>query len=155
MYSKILVPIDDFGSAGLALENAAKIAKSTSAEIVLFHVISDVNPLVISDEHVGGVHAAASVVERARQDESVHLAEQEAKLQRLADSIAGDGVSTRVEATIGNPHNEIVRAVETFGADLVIISTHARRGVSRAILGSVADEIVRDVDVPVMIVRRS
>ncbi|MBT4126985.1 MAG: universal stress protein [Chloroflexi bacterium] len=155
MYGKILVPVDDIESAGLALTNAKDLAKATGASLVLLHVVTPDHPLVISDEHVAGVHAAAAVVEQAQQDESVHLANQQSKLQAAADEISAEGVSASAEAVLGNAHDEIVRAVKDSGADLVILSTHGRRGVSRALLGSVADEVVHDVDVPVMLVNRS
>ncbi len=155
MYGKILVPIDDIESAGLALSNAKDLAISTGASILLLHVVTPEHPLVISDEQVVGVHAAAAVVEQAQRDETVHLADQQSKLQVAADELSGDGVSVSAEAVLGHAHEVIVKAVSDSGADLVVLSTHGRRGVSRAFLGSVADEVVHDVDVPVMIVRRS
>lgn len=155
MYGKILVPVDDIESAGLALTNAKNIAKATGSSLILLHVVTPENPLVISDEHLAGVHAAAAVIEQAQRDESVRLADQEAKLQAVADELTSDGVSTSAEAVIGNAHDEIVRAVKDSGAGLVILATHGRRGVSRAFLGSVADGVVHDVDVPVMLVNRS
>jgi nucleotide-binding universal stress UspA family protein len=155
MYEKILVPIDDIESAGLALSNAGDLAIATGASVVLLHVVTPEHPLVANDEHVAGVHAAASVVEQAQRDESVHLANQQEKLQVEADRLSSDGISVTAEAVLGNAHEEIVRVVKSSGVDLVVLSTHGRRGVSRALLGSVADEVVHDVEVPVMIVRRS
>jgi len=155
MYEKILVPVDDIKSAGLALTNAKEIAKATGASIVLLHVVTPDSPLIITDEHVAGVHAAPSVVERAQQDEAVHLSNQQEILQASADEISSEGVSVSAEAVLGSAHTEIIRAVRNFGADLVILSTHGRRGVSRAFLGSVADEVVHDADVPVMLVDRT
>jgi len=155
MYEKILVPVDDIESAGLALTNAKDLAKATGASLVLLHVVTPDHPLVISDDHIAGVHAAAAVVEQAQQDESVHLANQQAKLQTAAAEISSDGVTVSAEAVLGNAHDEIVRVVKDSGISLVILSTHGRRGISRALLGSVADEVVHDVDVPVMLVNRS
>ena len=155
MYGKILVPVDDIESAGLALTNAKYIAKATGSSLMLLHVVTPENPLVISDEHLAGVHAAAAVIEQAQRDESVHLADQQLKLQAAADELASDGVTISAEAVLGNANDEIVRAVKDSGAGLVILATHGRRGVSRAFLGSVADGVVHDVDVPVMLVNRS
>ena len=155
MYEKILVPVDYIESAGLALTNAKDLAKATGASLVLLHVVTPEHPLVISDDHVAGVHAAAAVVEQARQDESVQLANQQSKLQALADEISADGVPTSAEVVLGSAHDEIVRVVKDSGISLVVLCTHGRRGVSRALLGSVADQVVHDVDVPVMLVNRS
>ncbi|MBC8453275.1 MAG: universal stress protein [Chloroflexi bacterium] len=155
MYGKILVPVDDIESAELALSSARDLAKSTGASVILLHVVTPDHPLVASDEHVAGVHAAAVVVEQAQRDEAAHLADQQSKLQAEADKLSADGVSATAEAVLGHAHEEIVRAVKDLGVGLVVLSTHGRRGVSRALLGSVADEVVHDVEVPVMIVRRS
>jgi len=155
MFEKILVPIDYVDSAELALNNARDLAKSTGASVVLLHVVTPEHPLVVTDEHVVGVHAAAAVVEQAQKDEAVHLANQQEALQKIADGLTADGVSASAVAVLGHAHDEIVKAVADSGIGLVILSTHGRRGVSRALLGSVADQVVHDVDVPVMIVRRS
>jgi nucleotide-binding universal stress UspA family protein len=155
MYKNILVPVDDIESAGLAVSNAKELAKSVGASVVLLHVVTPDHPLVITDEHVAGVHAAAAVVEQAQRDESVHLEKQQQLLQKTADGLVGEGVSASAQAVLGRASEEIARVVSESGIDLVILSTHGRRGVSRALLGSVADEVVHDVDVPVMIVRRS
>ena len=76
-------------------------------------------------------------------------------LEEAAAEISPDGANITTEVAVGNAHEEIVRVVKDEGIDLVIISTHGRRGVSRALLGSVADEVIHDVGVPVMVVRRS
>jgi nucleotide-binding universal stress UspA family protein len=53
----------------------------------------------------------------------------------------------------GVPWREILSAVEDVAADLVVMGTHGRRGVSHALLGSVAEKIVRLSPVPVLTVR--
>lgn len=155
MYGNILVPIDDISSAGLALKQVKELAQSTGASVVLMHVVTLENPLISHDEHVAGVHAAPQIVEMAQKDEAAHLEAVTAGLQPAVDSLVSDGVDASLLVVSGNAHNEIVRVVDEQGVDLVILSTHGRRGVSRALLGSVADEVVHDVGVPVMIVRRS
>ena len=65
MYGKILVPIDDISSAGLALVQARDLAKSNGASVVVLHVVTTENPLLTHDEHVAGVHAAPQIVEMA------------------------------------------------------------------------------------------
>ncbi len=155
MYKKILVPVDDFKSADFALTNAKAIAKATGASVVLLHAVTPDHPLVATDEHVAGVHAAAAVVEQAKKDEAAHLANQQEKLQVEADKLAAEGISASAEAVLGNARDEIIRAVKTSGIDMVILATHGRRGVSRAFLGSVADEVIHDVDVPVLVVDRT
>lgn len=152
---KILVPFDDIEAAGLALTNGKDIAKATGSSLVLLHVVIPANPLVISDEHLAGVHVAAAVIEQAQRNELVHLADQQSKLPAVADELTSDGVSTSAEAVIGNAHEQIARAVKDSVVGLVILATPGRRGITRALLGSVADGVAHDVDVPVMLVNRS
>ena len=99
---------------------------------MLLHVVIPENPLVISDEHLAGVHVAAAVIEQAQRNESVHLADQQAKLQAVADELTSDGVSTSAEAVIGNAHEQIARAVKDSVVGLMILATHGRRGITRA-----------------------
>lgn len=155
MYGKILLPVDDLESAGLAIANAKEVVGSSGTELILFHVVSPENPLVMHDEHIGGVQAAADVYEAAQHDEAKHVEEQAANMQAAAEEVTATGVSATSQVVVGNAPAEIIRAVNEQGIDLVIISTHARRGVSRAFLGSVADEVMKEIQVPVMVVRRS
>lgn len=155
MYGKILLPVDDLESAGLAIANAKEIAGSNGTEVILFHVVSPENPLVMHDEHIGGVQAAADVYEAAQHDEARNVSEQSETMQAAAEEISATGVKASSQVVVGNPSAEVIKAVGDQNVDLVIISTHARRGVSRAFLGSVADEVMKELEIPVMVVRRS
>jgi universal stress protein A len=119
------------------------------------HVVTPDNPLLTHDEHMAGVDAALQIVEMAQKDEQAHFEAEKAEFQTAIDSLDSEGVDASLLVISGNAHNEIVRVVNELDVDLVILSTHGRRGVSRALLGSVADEVVHEVGVPVMIVRRS
>ena len=155
MYGKILLPIDDLQTAAHAITNAKNIAVSSGADIILPHVVTPENLLLTQDEHLAGLHAAAEVVEIARNHEAGHVEQQKELLQGVVANLSHDGVNALGQAVAGNAHREIVRVVEEQGIDLVIISAHGRRGVSRALPGSVADEVIHDIGVPVMVVRRS
>jgi nucleotide-binding universal stress UspA family protein len=155
MYGKILLPVDDLESAGLAISNAKEIVGSSGTEVILFHVVSPENPLVMHDEHIGGVQAAADVYEAAQYDETKHVADQSETMQAAAEEISATGINATSQVVVGSAPAEIAKAAIDQSVDLVIISTHARRGVSRAFLGSVADEVMKELEVPVMVVRRS
>jgi len=155
MYKKILLPIDEIKSASAAISNAKGLAAATGAEVVLFSVVSTENPIIVHDEHVGGLHASQEVVDMAIQDEERHVEQAEAELQKAVESNGADGVKFSFEVTTGRAQDEIVRYTKENGVDMIIISTHGRLGVSRAFLGSVADEVIHEVEVPVMVVKRS
>ena len=155
MYEKILIPVDDLKSSEAAIANGKAVASLSGAEVILLHVVSPENPLVLHDDHLGGVHAAAEIVEIAKVDEARRVAEQEAILAEAVAGFTTVGVKFTPEVAVGSPRDEILRVVKERGIDLIIISTHGRRGVTRALLGSVAEEVMRAVDVPVMVVRRA
>ena len=62
-------------------------------------------------------------------------------------------VDVRVETAVGNPARKIVDFAEEHDVDHVIVGNHGRSGVSRVLLGSVAEKVVRRVPVPVTVVR--
>ena len=68
-----------------------------------------------------------------------------------ADTEQGPAVDTRTEA--GRPAATIVEVAEEIGADHVVVGSHGRQGVSRLVLGSVAESVVRRSPVPVTVVR--
>ena len=71
----------------------------------------------------------------------------------LADELGGDvSVLTAVES--GSPAVQIVRYAARHGIDLIVLGTHGRTGVSRALLGSVAERVVRTAPCPVLTVSR-
>jgi nucleotide-binding universal stress UspA family protein len=155
MYGKILLPVDDLESAGLAISNVKEIVGTSGAEVILLHVVSPEKPIVMHDEHIGGVQAAADVYEAAQHDEAQNVEEQTANMEAAVRELAATGLTASSQVIVGNAPAEIIRVATEQSVDLVIISTHARRGVSRAFLGSVADEVMRDLEIPVMVVRRS
>lgn len=155
MYGKILLPVDDIAFAELAITNAREIAGTADTEVILFHVVSPEKPIVMHDEHIGGAQAAAEVYEAAQHDEAKNVEVQTNAMQAAANELSASGLNATSQVVVGNPSAEIIKAVDDQNIDLVIISSHARRGVSRAFLGSVADEIMKELETPVMVVKRS
>lgn len=69
------------------------------------------------------------------------------------NSIDTKGVPIVCELRAGEPAGEVTRLVDELGSDLVVVGTHGRRGLTRALLGSVAEAIIRTSPVPVLAVR--
>lgn len=73
--------------------------------------------------------------------------------QRLQDlEVEVEGVEITREARVGSPARELARAAEDVGASLIVSATHGRTGLARAVLGSVASDLVRLAHVPVMVI---
>src|SRR5439155_13800022 len=86
------------------------------------------------------------VYEKARQ----WVAEE---LERWAAEAKQNGVTARTVVRTGTAHQEIVDLAADERADLVVMGTHGRRGVSRVFLGSVADRVIRLAPCPLLTVR--
>jgi len=132
---KILVPVDFSDCSKKALQYAIPFAKQFGAQMVLLHVVE---PYPI-------------VPEMAPYDsETIHDGHQELEaLQKTIDNAVSSSISLRK----GTPHFEITDAAREFGADLIIISTHGRKGLTRRVFGSTTEKVVRYAPCPVLIVR--
>jgi len=138
----ILVPVDFSECSGLALDYAVALAAKLDAKVHLLNVISI--PFVAVPE-VGST-ISPTVLENVIHDN-----------QKALDNLA-DARRTKVALgdtllRTGDARDEILHAAESIGADLIVMGTHGRRGVTRALLGSVAEQIVRTAPCPVLTVR--
>jgi nucleotide-binding universal stress UspA family protein len=140
MYKLILLPLDGSSLAEEALPHAVAQAENFRAELILLKVLE---PLAkqynISLEAAGRVEKATRELAREY-------------LERVATDVRERGVSVRVITIEGNPHEGIVSCAEAEQVDLIVISTRGQSGLSRWLMGSVADRVVRGASVPVLLV---
>jgi nucleotide-binding universal stress UspA family protein len=80
-------------------------------------------------------------------------AEAEAYLQPLARQMREAGFDARTAVAFGRPAAEIVRFAEEEGMDMIVLCTHGRSGISRWMVGSVADKVLRGTNVPITLIR--
>lgn len=136
---RVLVPVDFSPSTSDALELAAAIARSANGEVILLHVI---------EEQGHGTLPAGRAPRRSRL-----RTQAEARLHALAASLESR-VRTSTLVRAGSPVDEIVRATAESAIDLVVIASHASAG-HRMVAGSVAEEVQRFADAPVLMVKVS
>ncbi len=129
--SAIVVPLDGSKTSERALPLAAAVAKALKASIVLVEA-------PVTMESVDGGLMLYRAVRRAE----AYLEEQCARLRR-------DGFDVRSVSTVADPADLIMAEAQRPGVDGVVISTHGRTGLRRALLGSVAERVVRHSSVPV------
>jgi len=138
MYEDILFPFDGSDGAAAVLHHAAEIAHWDDATV---HVLFVADTTRDSVSVVDGAPVDALV----REGENV-VAEAEATLQSL-------GVDYRTDVVQGNPAPTIAEYADAFGHDLVVMPTHGRDGLSRYLIGSVTEKVVRLSSVPVLTAR--
>lgn len=139
----ILCPVDDSEPSRHALRQAASMARQSTARLTLLH---SAQPLQIPAAEVGG--SADSVL---RHEDEEHIRSWMAGDQRLAASL---GVEADTQIVIGPPAKEIVAAATRLAADIIVLGTHGRSGVSHLLLGSVAESVLRHAQCPVLTVPR-
>ncbi len=135
----ILVPVDFQPASNTALNAALELSAPLSATIVALHVQDSL--------YAGPTELPVSLAEREAGDDrrSFH----ESRLMDLCGRFAG------IEPLLrnGSPETEIVRAIRELMPALVIMGTHGRTGLSRLMLGSVAEYVITRSPVPVMTIR--
>jgi nucleotide-binding universal stress UspA family protein len=146
MYKKIVVPLDGSDLSEAALPHARALAEKTGAELLLLRVA--VSPLYL--EAPLDPTFSAVIVESAltMQKEAAQYLERIAAPLREADL----NVTTQVHDG-GVAAEAILNEATKFGADLIVMSTHGRSGVTRWLIGSVADRVVHGAQIPVMLIR--
>lgn len=145
MYKLILVPLDGSATAERGLQEAISLANPLGAGLRLLHVI-DAYPMY--SEHAS---AAAFL-------ESMNVLRQQglALLSKAAEQCKKQGVqvSSQLREGIGErAANVIVDEATKEHCDLIVLGTHGRRGISRLLMGSDAELVLRGSSVPVLMVR--
>jgi nucleotide-binding universal stress UspA family protein len=142
MVSRLLVPVDGSDPADAALEFA--LEEYPDAEITVLSVIDP------TDVGYGSVEASPSTFEHLQRTAEDRT---ETVLDEAEARAAEHGVAVTRETAIGMPSRAIVEWAENNDVDLIVIGSHGRRGVTRVLLGSVAESVVRRSPVPVTVVR--
>jgi nucleotide-binding universal stress UspA family protein len=138
----VLVPTDFDETSDLALEVAANLAQQVGASITLLHVVdvplyayANFGAALPPPDMLGAIERHA----RAALDQRLH---------KVRPTIS----ACKAVIATGVPWRQILAAIGETGSDLVVMGTQRRRGLEHALLGSVAEKIVRTSPVPVLTV---
>jgi nucleotide-binding universal stress UspA family protein len=143
MFYRIIVPTDFSSCSEEAWRLAQRLAGMSGAELVLTHVLTEA-PLFREGPFI--MPKVREVFEAARSFADSAIKEWAAKAR-------AEGLSARVALRSGVAYQEIVALAVDERADLIVIGTHGRGGIDRALLGSVADRVIRLAPCPVLTVR--
>jgi nucleotide-binding universal stress UspA family protein len=149
MYERILVPLDgsDVGEAALPYvrELATSPAPNMKVEIILLQVIPTLTHYVASNQLATSIPYTDKEVEQIKDKAKGYLDE-------VAQRLKSKGVTVKTKVSTGHAAEEIIKAAEETKAGLVAMSTHGRSGISRWVLGSVTDKVLREGKVPILTV---
>jgi nucleotide-binding universal stress UspA family protein len=142
MYKKILVPLDGSELSSSILDHVIAIATGCHVpKVVLMRIREPLDPNVVATLDV----KIAVELDEAYREEAVRY------LGGIIETLKKKGVDAKTEILTGNPAEEIIKYARTHKVDLIIMSSHGRSGLSRLVFGSVAEKIVRNSTVPVLI----
>jgi|AP12_2_1047962.scaffolds.fasta_scaffold02871_3 nucleotide-binding universal stress UspA family protein len=145
MYRRILVPVDGSKTAARGLSEAIRLAKNQHARLRLVHVVDKMAIIGVVEAGLDPGPVLARLARSGRR-----LLEQ-ARLS--AKKLGVDSETVLREPVVKRVADTILSEAKTWRADLIVMGTHGRRGVRRMVLGSDAEQIVRQAEVPVLLVR--
>lgn len=146
MYDHILVPTDGSDASIEALDEAFALADRFGATVHALYVVDD-------------TALAATGLDDLSFDTHVdeYFADMEAfgerATGRIREAAEEEGIDVVTAVMDGIPNRQIVEYADDHGVDLIVMATHGRRGVQRALLGSTTERVVRRANVPVLTVR--
>jgi nucleotide-binding universal stress UspA family protein len=146
----MVVAVDGTPGGALALGTAVPLARASAAELVLVRATVPL-PLWLYEPTLG--INTGPLIDPMWDEDARRVAETYA--ESLAGRLQTAGVKARGRGVSGQPAAAILSVADDVDADLIVMSTHGRTGVVRSLLGSVADEVVRQSRRPVLLVRRS
>ncbi len=138
----LLVPVDFSDTSNVALDYAVDLAKALKAKVVVMHAYE----LPVYGFPDGALVATVEIATRIMNGAQAGLA---ALLEKRKDS----GVEITSVLRQGVPWDEVHSVAEEVKADMIVIGTHGRSGLARALLGSVAEKIIRTSTRPVLSIR--
>lgn len=143
-FSKILYATDYSKASARALDEAVALAKQNGAELLVLHVIDPVPPYV-AGEDIGGADLYMKLEETTKQ-------EAETSMKKLMEKLRNLKVNAKSLLIRGTAHEQIVKAAKSRRTNLIVIGTHGRTGLSKLLMGSVANQVVSRAHCPVLTV---
>ncbi len=144
---RILVPIDFSELSGHGLRYGAGLARDTGAELVVVHVGAFI-PLLGAPGPEAGEIAALYYADSLKEQKRLAKEALEAQVEPLLGQVPIETIYCE-----GDPALAVADIVKSSNIDLIVIGSHGRSGIRRALMGSVAEKICRHADCAVTVVR--
>jgi nucleotide-binding universal stress UspA family protein len=146
MYQRIFVPVDGSDTSNLGPAEAIKLAKLTGGRLQVLHVIDEMK-FALGGEGFGAMYG--DIMRSMKEAGQVVLGDARA----LAEQSGVTVETMLLDSLSGRLSDHVATQVAAWGADLIVLGTHGRRGVRRLVLGSDAEQVVRSATIPVLLVR--
>ena len=154
MFKRILVPLDGSRFASRALRYAAEVAQRFGAEVVLIQVIKPATSVIDAGAPVGVSVAGSEIaVQAALEADKRNAARAKRYLSGKVRAIRSRHIQSSYRVLIGDIAHSVIEFSEKQSIDLVVMTTHGKSGLRRAVMGSVADVVIRESGRPVLVIR--
>jgi nucleotide-binding universal stress UspA family protein len=156
VYKRIVVPLDGSTLAEEALKHATEIAKRFHSEILLVRVVGPggvaalMSPAGMLADPSMGTAMEAEILAEAHDEE---IAAAHEYIDSMVKKMTALELKVQGEVMEGHPAEAIMHFAHKERADLIVLTTHGRTGLARMVMGSVADQLVRQCGCPVLLVR--
>lgn len=146
MFKNILIPTDGSELSQRAVKMAMELAKLHQARVTAIHVIPDYHLLIAYEG------AFDPVTEERIEEEAKTRAESYLAFVRKSAEEAGVQCETVCE-TSDHPYDAILKTAEAQGCDLILMTSHGRKGLAAVLLGSETRKVLTHTKIPVLVVR--
>jgi nucleotide-binding universal stress UspA family protein len=154
MFKRLLVPLDGSRFASRALRYAAEVAQRFSAEVILIQVINPATSVIDAGAPVGVSPVGSEIaVQAALEADKRNVARAKRYLSGKVRAIRTRHIQSSYRVLMGDTAHSIIEFSEKENIDLVVMTTHGRSGLKRAVMGSIADVVIRESGKPVLVIR--
>jgi len=144
MFDRILLPTDGSDPATAAIEMALGLAETHGATLHVLFIVDQPTTVSGMGEGFSGLDDLLDAIEERGHEATAGIAERARERN----------VETTAAVRRGNPHDDILAYADDHDVDVIVMGTHGRTGVKRALLGSVTENVVRHSERPVLTVHR-
>ena len=153
MFQRILLPLDGSELSAQVLPYAAEMAVRFGSEMHLLRSVPPVSVPAFESGTMADPATAENLLEAVQGQEAQIIRRAENYLKEHATGLRDQGLKVEVHVVVGPPAPSILDLCRREGVDLVVMATRGRSSLGRALLGSVADQVIRHSGVPVLAVR--
>ena len=147
---RILIAVDDSRYADHAAEFGFEIARLCKAEVGLVNIIEPIIIPAAGSDSITGITTEVSLMDEPEMGR-IQKEAAENTVKRIQEQYAEELKITNF-TEYGLTADGILKCGAEFGADIIVIGTHGRRGIDRLLMGSIAEHVVRHSKVPVLVV---
>jgi nucleotide-binding universal stress UspA family protein len=146
MYDPIILTLDGSELAEKALPDAVAIAKQFSSTLIVLRVVPPVIQPMNVDYGMSAPYGYEKILEAETDAANDYL-------KPIVEQIQGSGVTVETATPLGEPATAILDLAAERNAGMIVMATHGRSGFRRLVFGSVADRVLREATIPILLIR--